>query len=98
MPNVAGDSSTRAQIFAYAVLLAPVGALPWLLGFAGSAYGFAAIILGIEFIRRAFLLWRRGPIEENRSAGRLFGFSIVYLSALFAVRLAELAVAGLSFG
>ena len=98
MPNVAGDASTRAQVLAYAVLLAPVGALPWLLGFAGPFYGLAAIILGIEFVRRAFLLWRRGPIEENRSAGALFAFSIVYLSALFAVRLAEIAVAGLSFG
>ncbi len=34
MPNVAGQASTRRQIFAYALLLAPVGVLPWLLGFA----------------------------------------------------------------
>ena len=32
MPNVAGDASTRRQILVYALLLAPIGALPFLLG------------------------------------------------------------------
>ena len=46
MPNVAGDDSTRRQILVYAALLAPIGALPWLLGHAGPAYGVAALLLG----------------------------------------------------
>src|SRR5690348_14560795 len=29
MPNVAGQASTRRQIFAYSLILAPVGVLPW---------------------------------------------------------------------
>ncbi|TJW42713.1 MAG: protoheme IX farnesyltransferase, partial [Mesorhizobium sp.] len=33
MPNVAGQASTRRQIFSYALILAPVGVLPWALGF-----------------------------------------------------------------
>ena len=53
MPNVAGDESTRRQILVYAVLLAPIGALPWLLGHAGPLYGVAALLLGAEFVRRA---------------------------------------------
>jgi protoheme IX farnesyltransferase len=98
MPNVAGEESTRRQILAYAVLLAPVGALPWLLGFAGPLYGAAAALLGAEFVRRALLLLRRGDAEGNRAAKRLFGYSIVYLFALFAVRLVDALLAGLIGG
>ncbi|MGQ7792286.1 heme o synthase [Faunimonas sp. B44] len=89
MPNVAGDASTRRQIFAYALLLAPVGLAPYLFGFAGPAYGIAAALLGAEFVRRAFVLLRRGDAERHRAAKALFGFSIVYLFALFAVLLGE---------
>jgi protoheme IX farnesyltransferase len=98
MPNVAGDESTRRQILVYTLLLAPIGALPWLLGMAGPAYGVAALILGTEFVRRAFLLWRRRDADNNRAARRLFGYSIAYLFGLFAVRLVEAASAGLVGG
>jgi len=95
MPNVAGAASTRRQILVYSLLLAPIGALPWLFGHAGPAYGVAAALLGAEFVRRAALLWRRGDAGDNRAAKRLFGFSIVYLFALFAVRLVEAGAATL---
>ena len=91
MPNVAGDESTRRQILVYSLLLAPVGALPFLFGTAGAPYGVAALLLGAELIRRAFLLWRRGEADRHRAARQLFAFSIFYLFALFAVRLVELA-------
>jgi protoheme IX farnesyltransferase len=95
MPNVAGDESTRRQILLYAVLLAPIGALPWLLGHAGLVYGAASIVLGGEFVRRAIVLRRRGEVGSNRAAKSLFGFSIIYLFALFAARMSE-AVAGIA--
>ncbi|MGH6926090.1 MAG: heme o synthase [Propylenella sp.] len=98
LPNVAGEEATRWQILIYAAILAPVGALPWLLGFAGPLYGMAAALLGAEFVRRAALLWRYGEAEQNRAAGSLFGYSILYLFALFAARLAEAASAGLIGG
>ena len=37
LPVVAGERETRRQILLYSILLAPVGALPWLLGYAGAA-------------------------------------------------------------
>ncbi len=98
MPNVAGDESTRRQILVYAALLAPIGALPWLLGHAGPAYGVVATLLGAEFIRRAALLWRRRDADRNRAAKSLFGYSIVYLFGLFSVRLVESVSAGLIGG
>ena len=94
MPNVAGEDSTRRQILAYALVLAPIGVLPWFLGYAGAFYGAAAMLLGAEFIRRAILLWRRGSADNQKAAKRLFGFSILYLFALFAARLAESLAAG----
>ena len=89
MPNVAGEASTRRQILVYAALLAPIGALPWIIGSGGLAYGVGSVILGAEFVRRAAVLFRRGERDNNRAAKSLFGFSIVYLFSLFALRLAE---------
>jgi protoheme IX farnesyltransferase len=88
MPNVAGPASTRRQILGYSVALAAAGMLPWLFGHAGPAFGVAALVLGGEFVRRAYLLWRDGE-AGNLPARRLFGFSIVYLFALFSARLIE---------
>jgi protoheme IX farnesyltransferase len=98
MPNVAGAQSTRRQILFYAVLLAPVGIMPWLLGYAGPVYGVAAALLGLEFVRRAYLVWRLREAENNRAAKALFGFSILYLFGLYAVLLAEVAAAKLFGG
>ena len=50
MPNVAGQASTRRQIFAYALVLAPVGVLPWELGCTTPVYGVAAVLLGAGFV------------------------------------------------
>src|SRR5215475_464650 len=46
LPVVAGPQETRRQILLYSIVLIPVGALPWLLGYAGLAYGVAALALG----------------------------------------------------
>ena len=41
LPVVAGEAETRRQILLYSIVLAPIGALPWLFGFAGLLYGAA---------------------------------------------------------
>ncbi len=90
MPNVRGNASTQRQILAYAVILAITGALPWAIGFAGSAYGAVSVLLGLEFVRRAFLVWRMDAKDETMvPAKKLFAFSILYLFMLFATLLAE---------
>ena len=43
LPVVAGERETRRQILLYSALLAPVGALPWMLGYAGAAYGAVSV-------------------------------------------------------
>jgi protoheme IX farnesyltransferase len=93
-PNVWGGDETRRQILLYALALAPIGVLPWLFGFAGPAYGLVATIGGLGMIFGASAVYRRreGDIAR-KTAMRNFGFSILYLFALFAVLVIERLVA-----
>ncbi len=82
LPVVSGKRETKRQILIYSVLLAPVAMAPTLLGFAGWIYGSAAVLLGAIFIAGAVAVCRD---DTDRSAKRVFGFSIFYLFALFAL-------------
>src|SRR5580692_10060869 len=46
LPVVAGAEETRRQILLYTLVLAPLGLTPWLLGYAGLAYGVVAVATG----------------------------------------------------
>jgi protoheme IX farnesyltransferase len=90
MPNVAGPDSTRFQILAYTVLLAPLGLAPVALGFGGLAYAIIALIGGLGMLALAVQVYRlRRGEPAMRVAQQLFGFSILYLFLLFATLLAE---------
>jgi protoheme IX farnesyltransferase len=90
LPVVSGRALTRQQIMIYSVLLAPLGAAPWLLGFAGLTYGIVAIVSGAAFLALAWRILRAGDGPAGDAAAKaMFGYSIVYLFALFAVLLIE---------
>jgi len=90
LPVVAGDLQTRRQILLYSLVLAPVGALPWLFGFAGLLYGGAAAAGGILMVVLSLQLLNAGKKRDSdRAARRLFGYSILYLFTLFAILLIE---------
>jgi protoheme IX farnesyltransferase len=96
LPVVAGAAETRRQILLYSLSLVPIGAAPWLMGYADAFYGATALIAGGLMVALAWRLWAEGAGERAvRSAGRLFGFSILYLFVLFAVLLIEGVLAGL---
>jgi heme o synthase len=90
MPNAAGVASTKRQILAYTLVLAPVGALPSFMGMGGLAYLLTAVGLGGGFI---FYAWRVYQMPEGdkamKPAKALFGYSLSYLFALFAVLIGE---------
>jgi protoheme IX farnesyltransferase len=91
MPNVAGEASTRRQIFAYALLLAPAGVLPWVFGYASALYGAAAVALGLGFMWYSWkVLVMPAGDRAMKPAKALFGYSLLYLFGLFAVLLADL--------
>lgn len=81
LPVVRGQDETRRQIFLYSLLLFAVTIALWPLGHMGTVYLVVAVGLGGVFCYRALILWRT-PSPER--AWKLFGFSIVYLAALFA--------------
>ncbi|MDF2812732.1 MAG: protoheme farnesyltransferase [Microvirga sp.] len=90
MPNVAGPDSTRRQILAYTVLLAPLGLAPVAYGFGGLAYAIVATLGGLGMLALAVQVFRlREGEPAMRVAQQLFGFSILYLFVLFATLLAE---------
>ena len=94
MPNVAGEASTRRQIFAYAVILAPIGVLPWLLGYTSAIYGIPAALLGIGFVWYSWGVLRMPDSDRvMKPAKALFGYSLLYLFAIFAAYLADSVVA-----
>jgi protoheme IX farnesyltransferase len=92
LPVVAGAAETRRQILIYSVVLAPIGASPWLLGYAGPVYGAVAVLTGALMIALAWQLFRT-PTEKT--AKKLFAFSILYLFLLFAVLLVEQGLSGM---
>jgi protoheme IX farnesyltransferase len=95
LPVVAGSAETRRQILVYSILLAPVGAAPWLLGYAGAVYGLTALAAGALMVALAWRLRREGDGARTMQLARqLFAFSILYLFVLFAVLLAESGLIG----
>lgn len=99
LPNVAGEASTRRQIFAYSLMLVPVGVAPFFLGFAGPVYGVVAALMGANFLRHAYAVLKMADGDERMiPAKRLFGFSILYLFGLFITLLGETVVIRLLAG
>ena len=90
MPNVRGEAATKTQMFWYAVATAAAGLVPFALGLAGPVYGAVSLLLGAEFVRHAWKVWRM-PETDRRMvpAKKLFGYSLVYLFAIFALLLLD---------
>jgi protoheme IX farnesyltransferase len=86
LPVVAGASETKWQMLLYTLVLWPVSLAPWLLGVAGAPYGAGALVLSALFTGAAVLV-RRDATE--RSARRMFAYSLLYLFLIFALLLAD---------
>ncbi len=86
LPVVAGRKSTAWQMFAYTAALLPVSLLPCVIGLSGVIYGAGALALGLLFLACAISVI--GDTSE-RSARRMFPFSIVYLFLIFVLLLVD---------
>lgn len=95
LPVVAGPRATKLQMLAYTVLLLPLALAPWFIGQASAVYAVGAALLGLNFLRHAVLVLRSG---EDGPARRMFGFSIVYLFALFGLLIADHAFGAMLLG
>jgi protoheme IX farnesyltransferase len=84
LPNVAGERTTKNQIVLYAVLTAVSGIVPTLMGFAGVVYGVIAAVMGAAFIWYSVQVWRMPDGDKKMiPAKKLFGYSLLYLFAIF---------------
>jgi protoheme IX farnesyltransferase len=90
LPVVAGEAATRRQIFWYTLAMVVAGLAPFFVGLGGYGTLFIGAVGGAGMM---LLAWRiRNEAEgEYKSAKQMFGFSILYLFALFAAILIETA-------
>src|SRR5881398_672003 len=91
LPVVAGVRHTRRQIFLYSLVMAAAAIAPWPLGLAGPIYGVCAAILSFVFVVLAARVFANDAAEPKHMGPEkhLFGFSVFYLFALFAVLVAD---------
>jgi heme o synthase len=82
LPVVAGAAETKRQMLVYTLILWPLALAPYFVGLAGSLYLGAAIVLSFLFTAASVAVLRDAT---DASAKRMFGFSILYLFALFAL-------------
>lgn len=84
MPVVRGERSTKVQSLIYAVVLGVASVLLYATGRVGLVYLVVAVVLAIGFV---WILGRslRERLPETRWAKRTFRYSLLYLTALFAV-------------
>ena len=86
LPNVVGSAETCRQIAIYAAMLVAASFTPLVIPRVGLVYGLVAAALDAALMWRVLKLYslRNGPEAEQRKVALgLFGFSILYLFALF---------------
>ena len=86
LPVIYGEGFTRWHVLFYTILLVIVTVLPWLTGMSGMFYLGGALVLGAGFLYYAIRLLN--PPNEQ-FAMQTFGYSIIYLMALFAFLLID---------
>jgi protoheme IX farnesyltransferase len=97
MPVVAGEVSTRRQIWLYTLVLVPVSLAPAFTVAGGPVYLAVALVANAAFLRCAWRVARRGQeraaADGYRAEKKMFGVSILYLeSGRWRHRLAGLAL------
>jgi protoheme IX farnesyltransferase len=86
LPVVAGPRETKRQMLFYTLVLWPVALTPWLLGLAGALYAGGALVLCAIFSGQAVLVCSD---TTDRSARRMFAFSLIYLFLIFTLLLVD---------
>ncbi|MGI9315983.1 MAG: heme o synthase, partial [bacterium] len=86
LPVTHGIALTKLHVLLYTILLVIITMMPFLVRMSGTIYLAGAIALGIGFVHYAIKLYRA---EGDQFAMKTFGYSIFYLSALFAFLLVD---------
>ena len=79
LPAVVGRKKTCEQMFLYALLTVLTTLIPFFMEFFSIFYFLIALLLGGYLVHLTWVVWKK----DMRKAGRLFGYSIIYLFVLF---------------
>ncbi len=86
LPVTHGIAFTKLHIVLYTILLIIVTLMPFIVFMSGTVYLAGAVALGAGF---AYYAWKLYSTEGDQFAMKTFGYSIFYLTALFAFLLAD---------
>ena len=86
LPVTHGIALTKLHVMLYTILLLIVTMMPFLVFMSGTIYLAGAITLGAGF---AYYAWKLYSTEGDEFAMKTFGYSIFYLTALFAFFLVD---------
>jgi len=86
LPVVSGPGETKRQMLLYTLVLWPVSLTPWAAGLVGTFYEASALVLSAVFTGAAIQIWRD---DSERSARRMFAFSLLYLFLIFSLLLVD---------
>ena len=86
LPVTHGQQFTRLHILLYSIALVATTVMPYILGMSGWLYLVSALVLGAMFVRYAWQLYK---VYSDALSRKLFRFSILYLSLLFAALLVD---------
>jgi protoheme IX farnesyltransferase len=89
LPVVKGKPHTRFQILLYTLALVPLGVLPAFLHIGGWLYLAASAGIGAWFLWEAIATYFEKNEDKEPAAHRLFGVSLLYMTALFAALIVE---------
>ena len=89
LPVVKGKPHTRFQILLYTLVLVPLGVLPAFLHIGGWLYLAASGGIGLWFLWEAIATYFEKNEDKEPAAHRLFGVSLLYMTALFAALIVE---------
>ena len=89
LPVVKGKRHTRWQILLYTLVLVPLGVTPAMLGIGGVLYLAASAGIGGWFLWEAIATFREKNELKEPAAHRLFGVSLLYMTALFSALILE---------
>src|SRR5690606_3458159 len=80
LPVTHGIKFTKLNVVLYSFLLLAVSVMPFITGLCGGIYLVSSLLLGIIFIGYSIKLYYS---DNDKVALHTFGYSIVYLIALF---------------
>ena len=90
LPVTNGIEETKKNIFVYSLLMLPVLALPYIIGFVGELFLISTFGLTIYYILLCFaLLKTKKDSFDLQKAKRVFGYSIFYLFLIFVLFLVD---------